>query len=87
MFLNKQLNALSIGMLVETMCVISSYIKPVYQFKLFISALTLSPLLSAKLCHIQCTACFMQLDVGLNSKQRQRQNTDRFKCYLHLFNS
>ena len=26
----------------------------------------------------------MQLGVGLNSKQRQKQNTDGFSCKLHL---
>ena len=35
-------------------------------------------------CHIWYTAFYMQLGVGLNSKQRQRQNTDGFSCKLHL---
>ena len=26
----------------------------------------------------------LRLDVGLNSKERQRQDTDRFRCDLHL---
>ena len=35
-------------------------------------------------CHIQYTAFYMRLGVGLNLKQRQRQKTDRFSCKLHL---
>ena len=32
-----------------------------------------------------CSATvYVQLGVGLNSEQRQRQNTDEFKCKLHL---
>ena len=35
-------------------------------------------------CPIWYTAFYMQLGVGLNSKQRQRQNTDEFSGKLHL---
>ena len=41
--------------------------------------------LPCPLCHIWHTAFYMQLGVGLNSKQRQRQKTDGFSCKLHLF--
>ena len=37
-----------------------------------------------KLCHMQYTAFYMRLGVELNSKQRQRQNTDGLSCKLHL---
>ena len=35
-------------------------------------------------CCIWYTAFYMQLSVGLSSKQRQRQDTDGFRCKLHL---
>ena len=40
--------------------------------------------LNKKISCIWYTAFHMQLGVGLNSKQRQRQNTDGFSCKLHL---
>ena len=48
------------------------------QFITSISALTLSPTLGAKICHIQYANVYVQLGIGLNSKQRQRQNTAEF---------
>ena len=38
----------------------------------------------ALLCHIYYATVYVQLGVGLNSKQRQRQNTDGFSCKCHL---
>ena len=60
-----------------------------------ISALTLSPLLGAKICLICYTTgtigsssierlSICDLGLGLNSKQRQRQDTNGFGCKLHL---
>ena len=54
------------------------------QFITFISALTSSPSLGPKISHIWYATAYVQLGVGLNSKQRQRQNTDEFRCKLHL---
>ena len=60
-----------------------------------ISALTLGPTLGAKICHIhystetigsssiqRLSRC--NLGVGINSKQRQRQDTNGFSCKLYL---
>ena len=35
-------------------------------------------------CHIRYATAYVQLGVGLNLKQRQKQNKDEFRCKLHL---
>ena len=87
MFLGKQLDAPSIGMLLANFYKCKSVpIGSAHQFITFISALTLSPLLGTKICHIHYATVYVQLSVGLNLKQRQRQNTDGFSCKCHLLN-
>ena len=69
LFFSKQLNAPSIGMLVD----LSNMYQMLVQFIFFISALALSPTLGAKLCCIQSgctTGCRVKLEVKTETKHR-----------------
>ena len=79
-FLSTQFDASSIGMLIYAY--MSSYMMQCSYSHFFIS-LASSPTLGAKLCHIW--ALYKLLGVGLNLKERERQDTQSSSCDHHLF--